>query len=160
MNYPVKMGIAAVPLTFPTLTVGNYIYDQYYAGTRDWDYTNQMIDNMWYWYKQGINSGLKPYGQGGGAIKNYIVENSGYEARKVILFCAALKALSESGRIDPYYYNVRSASTSPASTVRAAVDTVTALPKESLKIFKTAGIILIVGAGIYFLYPWLKKMKR
>lgn len=157
-----QMGIAFVPGTFPTSKVADYLFDNYYMGSgRAFDFSNQMIDNIWYWYKEGIEKkGLAPYGAGATGIKDFLLKNTAYTERQITLWLMAVKSLAETGKIDPFYYSVKNPSTSPTSRIKDSAGAAFKMPAEILQNIKWIGLIGLAGVALYMAWPYIYKMRK
>ena len=156
-----KMGIWGLPGTFPTGTVLDAIKKSDPDGVAGIDWTRQKVNDIYFWYKEGIDKGQKPWTMQERGIASYISENTNYSQSDTNSFGFAVHQLAQAGEIPVEYW----------SGVRpeAAPQIADVLPDQKIfltyaKTVKWVAIAGIVGVGLYFAWPVLtagrKKLKK
>ena len=168
MNKSSQMGVWGLPGTFPTNIMLEYIMDNFPHLWKD-EWTRQKVNDIYFAYKQGLQSGdYVPWGQGTGTqnadLVQYLANTSGHAEKDVRLWLMGLKTKVESGEIASEFLTQNAVSTTPGQTISTAI----AKPFKSLgeftegtaKTVKWIGILAIIGIGLYFSWPVLKKIRK
>jgi hypothetical protein len=170
-----EMGIPYVPFTFPTVTVRNNMAASQVAAS------NAEVDMLWNAYREGMKSGLAPYGGpavGGKAnadILNFIANKTNLGKLKAAAFLNGLhKAVTSQGAalqyLDPEGYKksiegtyslnpIESIKTLAKDAGEAAGGFLKPVADPITNLVKYAAVLVVGGAVIYGLYHGTKIFK-
>ena len=145
-----QMGVAFVPLTFPTSTMLGLLRaaDPHEVATR---WTRQKVNDMYNWYKEGISKGISPYTSENTEIANYISEHTSFSANESQQFAWTLWKGVLNGKIASKYYV---AETPQTSLIEMPIG-VNKFVYTYLNTLKWVSIAGIIGVGLYFSWPLL-----
>lgn len=155
-----KTGVGFIPGTFPTGLVRNAIAEGLPESGLNW--TRNKVNDLFYLYSDGIEAGFPVVKQGNFAVMDYMMENSNYSESEIRVFLYYLLTLANSGEIEKKWLNPKLAAKSSSPIIRA----ITPANSFSQTVEKTAGavkwgsIALLALAGIYFLWPVLKRVRK
>ena len=142
-----------IPGTFPTNTVLDSLREN--AGISiEWNKTK--VENLYDLYLDAIQAGEPVYQQGQIGALAYIEKNSNYPHNEISVFLYMLGHLASTGDIDVKYWNIplqEKRSILPGAGLQKSVD-------KMSDAVKWGSIALMVGAGIYFSWPFIKKFRR
>lgn len=151
-----RMGIYGIPGTFPTGIVLEAVqkFDPTGISTV---WTRDKVNDVYFWYKQGIKEGHKPWTNEDKGIANFISEHTKFSTSDTNIFGYTLKRLAIEGKIKNEFYTIDI----PAS---AQFD-VPFLPSQTqlteyAKTIKWVAIFGIVGVLVYFTWPVLSKGRK
>lgn len=148
------MGIWGLPGTFPTGKVLDAIQKFDPTGmVTQW--TRDKVNDIYFWYKEGVREGHKPWTNEEKGIANYISEHTKYSTSDTNTFCYALKNLAMTGEIQNEYYTVDIPNTAKISNL-PFVPSGSEL-KNIANTIKWVAILGVVGVGLYFTWPVLSK---
>ena len=149
-------GIAMIPGTFPTYAVHRAIVDALPESGDQW--TREKINDLYYLYKDAVESGQPVYKTGQTGAANYMSKNSNYSDADIRVFLFVLYRLAENGDITQKWWNI------PQQEKRSIIPN---MPGKKLE--KTVGqvtgavkwgsIAIVIGIATYFLWPYLKRRR-
>jgi len=151
-----KMGVYGLPGTFPTSTVLKAVLKSDPEQlTTQW--TRQKINDMYYWYMEGIKKGLEPWSMQNGQVASYISEHTNFSTSDSNTFGFALENLSRTGEIGVEYYTGDVPSTQPQiSNILPETGSLLTYAK-TIKWVAIGGIVLV---GVYFTWPVLNAGRK
>ena len=142
LAFPAQAVLAEMKRTLPILAANWHI---------------EKIQNLYDLYKTGaVKVGIYNPPQKI-EVKNWIIKNSNFPEVEVRAFLYTLWNMAKTGMIDAEYWNIAQQKT-PA-IIRAAKgipETVESISKS----VKWIGIIAIIGIGLYFTWPILRKIRN
>ena len=156
-----NLGFAFIPGTFPTGTVLYKIREGLPTQKDNW--SRKKINDLYHLYKTGIESGIPIYKAGQTKILTYMRDNSNYTDAETRVFAWMLYTLVKKGIINKKYWDIKLQSqTGIKATVNKALSDIlpTADIEKITKSIKVVGVISLVGVGLYFAWPILKKIKK
>lgn len=156
------MGLAFVPLTFPTTVVAARM------ATTGYNTSWGEVDQYWDIYKQGVvDSGIPFYKKGAGSNLDIIkfMESKGLPRGQVVAFLNATEAAALDDGWGVRWINPTNENLSPVtSVVKALGEGVSAGAKPVvdtlLPVIKWASIALLVAGGAYLVWEGSKLIKR
>lgn len=154
------MGIFGMPGTFPTQKVleGILKSDPDQVASR---WTRTKVNDMWYWYSQGLKKGYEPWEMQNRGIATYISENTNFSDSDANMFGFNLWSLVKEGKISNEWHTGTVPSTQPQlSNIIPNTDSLMTYAKT----VKWVAILGVVGIGVYFAWPALmagrKQLKK
>lgn len=151
------MGIWGIPGTFPTGIVLERIKksDPYEMASK---WTRDKVNDIYFWYKEGIKEGHKPWTNEEKQIASFISEHTSFSIGDTNLFGWSLQQLAVAGEIKNEYYTIEIPST-------AQLPDIPFIPSQTqllqyAKTIKWLAIAGIVGVVVYFTYPVLSKGRK
>ncbi len=154
-----KMGIYYIPGTFPTGTV-LYALKQFDTAKVTTEWTRQKVNDIYYWYMEGIKKGHSPWKMDDGGIASYISEHTNFSTSDTNSFGFVLENLSRTGKIGMEYYTGNVPTTQPQ--LSKIIESHPFLQyAKTIKWVAIGGIVLV---GVYFTWPILtagrKQLKK
>lgn len=156
-----SMGIYGIPFTFPTSEVKAYA--QKSAPTMT--FTRDSVNAIYYQYKSFvIDKQFNPYGENqnledGAGLVEAIAMKTGQKIGPVRIVLFSIREMVDKGQLEPHYWTMEKPSHDVSASVKTAV---TSPSNQIVKIsnnLKWIGIIGIAAVGVYFAYPFLKKLR-
>lgn len=148
------MGIWGIPGTFPTGVVLEAIKKSD-PDERVSKWTRDKVNDVYYWYKEGIKQGHEPWTNENRQIANFITEHTKFSLSDTNLFGWTLETLAKSGKIKNEFYTIDIPSTAKINLLPNS-DT---LEKYANSI-KWVAIAGIMGVVVYFTWPILMKGRK
>jgi len=148
------MGIWGIPGTFPTGKVLDRILKSD-PGEIASKWTRDKVNDIYFWYKEGVKQGHKPWSNEDRQIANFITEHTKFSIGDTNMFGWVVFTMARDGELENQYYTVDIPQT-------AKFPEIPFLPSRSdvlkyANIIKWVGISGIVGVVVYFSWPLLAK---
>jgi len=145
-----SMGVWGLPGTFPTHIVRTWIISNHKHLKSVWP--RSKVNDFYYAYKKLIDRGHAPWPEG---IKSEDL-NAATGYTDSLMWFSAIKTLIDETKIEPKWLMGTGAAPDPTQIISN-------ISEGGLKVAKNlkwAGILVIAGVSIYFLYPWLTAARK
>ena len=153
-----KMGIFGIPGTFPTGTVLDSLKKSD-PDEKITSWTRAKVNDLYYWYLEGIKQGHKPWTMEDRQIAAFISEHTNLSLSDSNNFGFAIHQLAQAGKIDQKFWMGDSPSTAPSKIISEYLPDPSDLITYA-KTIKWVAILGIVGIGLYFTWPMLSAGRK
>ena len=144
-----RLGKWGIPGTFPTGEVKERLQEYYASGNWTREKVNQFYDS----YRDAVKIHGQPiYDRGQVGVKYFIEQNTNYPLDEITAFLQTIYDLSAEGKIDSRFWDI--------NQQKDLIPDVGGNLENILKNVKWIGVLAIVGVGIYFAWPFLKRATR
>lgn len=150
-----QMGIMGIPFTFPTMTV-MYHLDQELPAFK---WTAEKVNNIYLYYKDAVENGFEPYGEGGTPLVEHVKNESGYSLGEVRGVLSMIRILAKDGDIGLHFWK----QDKPDSSFSKSTENFISENKDAIgkigSIIKWGGIGIATIGVLYVTWPIIKKFR-
>lgn len=137
---------------FPATTVVWAIREGLPLSADEWP-KDKVID-LYKLYKEAVDAGNDIISPGNYESGYYMEKNSNYAENDIRVFLSTLYNLSKDGKIDQKFWNIERQS---KSGIIQETTGITRTIESTGKAVKWTSILLITGAALYVLYPFIRR---
>lgn len=145
------MGVYGMPGTFPTAIVLEAV-KKFDPGEKTTEWTRSKVNDIYYWYAEGLKKGQKPWSTEDRGIAAYISEHTTFSQSDTNTFGFTILHLSRSGDVPIKFYTGIAPSTQPQISNIIPDSSQLMQYAKTIKWVSVAGVVAVV---VYFSWPVL-----